>query len=182
MLDSNVIDQAAPMPAAPMKYKEDGSVDWGNMWDSFCVLAKAGGPPHRGEMLRRPEVVDAAAVGYETAVAEIVRGIFEVSGLQAAVAKEGWIRVQCPEQGQAGWLAEAICTENVEAYAEGDGLFVPVADSYTLKGEIKSVITAVAKTTHYWEEHLPLEVKRALALQAKLAQLKQTLFGWFQRH
>ncbi len=25
----------APMAAAPMRYLPDGSVDWGNMWDSF---------------------------------------------------------------------------------------------------------------------------------------------------
>ena len=28
-------DPAAPMAAAPMRYTEDGAVDWGNMWDSF---------------------------------------------------------------------------------------------------------------------------------------------------
>jgi hypothetical protein len=29
------VTTAAPMAAAVMKYREDGSVDWGNMWDSF---------------------------------------------------------------------------------------------------------------------------------------------------
>ena len=50
-MSSSELDQCAPMAAAPMKYQPDGSVDWGNMWDSFCVLAREGGPPHRGTML-----------------------------------------------------------------------------------------------------------------------------------
>ncbi len=27
--------EAEPMAAAPMRYRADGSVDWGNMWDDF---------------------------------------------------------------------------------------------------------------------------------------------------
>jgi hypothetical protein len=34
------------MSSAPLRYRADGSVDWGNMWDSFCELAREGGPPH----------------------------------------------------------------------------------------------------------------------------------------
>ena len=26
---------AEPMAAAPLQYRADGSVDWGNMWDDF---------------------------------------------------------------------------------------------------------------------------------------------------
>jgi sirohydrochlorin cobaltochelatase len=52
---------------------------------------------------------------------------------------------------------------------------VPVGDYYTVKGEIKNVITAVAKTTHYWGEHLPPEVKQTLAIQAKLAGIGRWL-------
>lgn len=49
-------DKCAPMAPAPMKYLADGSVDWGNMWDTFCVLAQDGGPPHRPTMLRARRV------------------------------------------------------------------------------------------------------------------------------
>ena len=49
---SSELDKRAPMAAAPIKYQLDGSVDWGDMWDSFCVLAREGGPPHRGTMLQ----------------------------------------------------------------------------------------------------------------------------------
>ena len=45
--------------------------------------------------------------------------------------------------------------------AEDNYLLVPVGDYFTVKGEIKNVITTVAKTTHYWREHLPIDVKRA---------------------
>src|SRR5262245_26888007 len=54
----NVEDKRAPMAAAPIKYAADGSVDWGNMWDSFCVLAREGGPPHRGQLLDAQEGAD----------------------------------------------------------------------------------------------------------------------------
>ena len=46
---------AAPMASAPMKYDDDGSVAWGDMWDSYCVLALEGGPPHREVMLESAE-------------------------------------------------------------------------------------------------------------------------------
>lgn len=83
----------------------------------------------------------------------------------------------CPSEAMAGWLAEAIVAEQVEAHAEATRLLVPVGDYYTVKGEIKNVITAVAKTTHYWGEHLPAEVKQTLALQARLA----AIWRWMRR-
>ena len=33
-------NMAASMPAGPLVYREDGAIDWSNMWDSFCVLAQ----------------------------------------------------------------------------------------------------------------------------------------------
>lgn len=156
---------SAPMPAAPMAYREDGSVAWGEMWDTFCVLAQDGGPPHRPRLLRAPIAPDVASVTYQNAAAEICRGIFEVSQLVAQPAAPGWIGVQCRSTDQARWLADAIVEENVEAYAEGEVLYVPVGEQFTLKGEVKSVITAVAKTAHYWKAHLPPEVKQTLAAQ-----------------
>jgi sirohydrochlorin cobaltochelatase len=168
------------MAAAPMKYQPDGSVDWGNMWDSFCILAREGGPPHRGNMLYADEDADITSDGYQFAVAEIIRGIAAVSGLVAAPSKPGWIEVQCASASMANWLAESIVEENVEARADGSYLLVPVGAHYTLKGEIKNVITAVAKTAHYWGEHVPAEVKQTLALQAKIVQLKAQAASWLR--
>jgi len=170
-------DKAAPMASAPMQYRENGEVAWGEMWESFCALALEGGPPHRGAMLVAQPAPDTHSPTYQRAVEEIVRGIREVSGLPAAEVRPGWIGVTCPSPAMAGWLAEAIAAEQVEAHAEDTLLLVPVGDYYTVKGEIKNVITAVAKTTHYWGEHLPAEVKQTLAIQASLAGI----WRWVRR-
>ena len=36
---------------------------------------------------------------------------------------------------------------------EGAILYLPAGCRFTLDGEIKNVVTAVAKTYHYWTEH-----------------------------
>ncbi|MDQ2997486.1 MAG: hypothetical protein M3R61_10570 [Chloroflexota bacterium] len=178
---SSELDKRAPMAAAPIKYQPDGSVDWGDMWDSFCVLARDGGPPHRGEMLQAQADADITSAGYRFAVEEICRGIDAVSGLCAAAAGPGWIAVECRSAGMARWLAESIQAENVAARAEQARLLLPAGDHFTLKGEIKNVITAVAKTTHYWGEHVPVEVKQAFELQARLERLRTRVLGWVGR-
>lgn len=174
------IDRRAPMASAPMKYQDDGSPDWGNMWDSFCALALDGGPPHRGSMLEPDEHADTAGADYGLAVAEIVRGVAAVSGLAGAAAEPGWVAISCHSRGMARWLAEAIVEENVAARADGVRLLVPVGAHYTVKGEIKNVVTAVAKTTHYWGEHVPAEAKQALDLQARLADLRARVAAWLR--
>jgi sirohydrochlorin cobaltochelatase len=174
-------DRAAPMAPAPMRYNDDGSAAWGEMWDSYCVLALDGGPPHRGTLLRAEPTSDVASAGYRFAVAEIIRGIGLVSELPAAAAMPGWVAVTCQTAGMARWLADAILEENVEARASGTTLLVPAGASYTLTGEIKNVITAVAKTTHYWREHLPLDVKQALEVQERLGSVRDWFVGWLRR-
>jgi sirohydrochlorin cobaltochelatase len=47
----------------------------------------------------------------------------------------------------------AIVVENVLARREGAILFLPASPRFTLCEEIKNVVTAVAKTYHYWREH-----------------------------
>ena len=171
-------DKRAPMASAPMAYKEDGSVDWGNMWDSFCVLAQEGGPPHRATLLKAPPDADPAHPQYEVVVAEIVRGVFETSGLHAAAAEPGWIAVKCTSRAMATWLAEAIIEENVAAHARDTLLLVPVGEHFQLTGEIKNVITAVAKTTHYWDDHVGAEAKALYVLEDRFALLKARLRSW----
>ena len=51
------------------------------------------------------------------------------------------------------WLVRAIIVENVMARREGRVLYLPAGPRFTLDGEIKSIVTAVAKTHHYWIEH-----------------------------
>lgn len=168
---------AAPMASAPFRYRSDGEVDWGNMWDTFCALALDGSPPHRGTMLEAPLNPNVDSVAYQYVVAEIIRGIAEVSGLQAETADPGWLRIACRSAAEAAWLAEAILSENVAAHHNGRYLFLPVGEAFTVKGEIKNVITAVAKTTHYWNDHLAAEVKQTLAAQEALGQLIPRLFA-----
>jgi len=162
------LDPTAPMAPAPMKYNEDGSVNWGDMWDTFCVLAQEGGPPHRETMLEAPVTPDPTDPRYAEVVAEISRGIMEVSGLHTHPAEPGWLAIECESPGHALWLQRAIVQENVQARAENNLLLVPVNQEFTLKGEIKNVITVVAKTTHYWTEHLQTELKRAADTEVKL--------------
>lgn len=144
-----------PMSSAPMRYGPDGSVDWGTMWDSFCALAQEGGPPHRGAMLRAPDDADPSAPAYQSAVAEIARGIALVSDLRASAASPGWLAVACESDAMAAWLAGAIEAERVQARSDGATLYVPVGEWSDVTKEIKNIITVVAKTTHYWAEHVP---------------------------
>lgn len=174
-------DKRAPMASAPMKYLPDGSVDWGNMWDTFCVLAKEGGPPHRPTLLRAQDDADIESEGYRFGMAEIIRGVREVSGLEAHSSSPGWIGIRCESDGHARWLSTAIREENVQARADNTLLFVPVGDYFTLKGEIKNVVTAVAKTTHYWQDHIPMEVRRVLITEARIEAMKKRVKGWFRR-
>ena len=174
------VDKAAPMSAAPMQYTDEGTVDWGNMWQSFCVLAIEGGPAHRDTLLKPETGIDIHSQGYRTAQDEIIRGIYLVSGLKARPHSPGWIAVQCDNTNMAEWLATAGLQENVEVKAEGGVLLVPCGEHYTLKGEIKNVITVVAKTTHYWADHIPNEVKTTMAIEDRLNSLGRrikSLFG-----
>jgi Ni2+-binding GTPase involved in maturation of urease and hydrogenase len=149
-------DDAAPMTAAPFVWRPDGRPDWRVMWESFCDLALHGGPPHRGadQALRAPSAADAAAGGDDTMVAEIRRGIWETTGLFAESTAPGWIAVTCHSAGMAAWLAGAIVLENVEARFEDDRLLIPAGPGYRLDNEVKSIVTVVAKTHHYWDAHL----------------------------
>ncbi|HEY1011926.1 MAG TPA: hypothetical protein VGE07_04420, partial [Herpetosiphonaceae bacterium] len=140
-----------------------------------------GGPPHRATLLEPPPDADPAAPAYQEAQAEIIRGIRAVSELDARPAAPGWIAFSCHSPSMARWVADAIIEENVAARAEGSEVLVPVGARFTLKGEIKNVITAVAKTTHYWRDHLANEVKQALAMQERLAAVGARIKGWFRR-
>ncbi|NJK81227.1 MAG: hypothetical protein HC876_06100 [Chloroflexaceae bacterium] len=175
-------DKSAPMPSAPMKYLEDGRVDWGTMWDTFCAPAWDGGPPHRGTMLYAAVPADSTSAQYQAVVAELIRGITAVSGLPAAPAEPGWIAVACASPAMAQWLGESIVLENVAARWDAATLLLPAGPHYTLGGEIKNVITVIAKSHHYWIEHLPTDVKRTLAVQNWLAQMGERVQGWLRPH
>jgi Ni2+-binding GTPase involved in maturation of urease and hydrogenase len=145
----------APMAAAPFVWRPDGRPDWRVMWESFCDLALHGGPPHRGpaQALCVPTVAGDAASDPEM-LAELRRGIWETTGLFAESPQPGWLVITCASPAMATWLAAAIALENVEARAEDDRLLLPAGPGYRLENEVKSIITVVAKTHHYWDAHV----------------------------
>ncbi|HXV43815.1 MAG TPA: sirohydrochlorin chelatase [Anaerolineae bacterium] len=148
---------AAPMSAAPLKYDSAGQVAWDEVWIGFCDLALAGGPAHRGELLEPvlSEVVLANREGYEQVLAELERGIGLVSSLPVVRSQApGWIGLVCDNEEMAVWLLRAIIVENISVRREGKILFLPAGPDFRLEYEIKNVITVVAKTHHYWSEHL----------------------------
>jgi hypothetical protein len=154
------------MGSAPLKYDADGQVAWDEMWGSFCDLAMAGGPPHKGTLLEPGDEVeiDAEYGRYDSAAEEICRGIRMVTGLRSYLSPTpGWVCVTCLGDAMAGWLHRAIVMENVAARRRGAVLELPVAPHFRLEKEIKNVITVIAKTCHYWLGHMPREQQQAIA-------------------
>jgi urease accessory protein len=148
---------ATPMDAADLKLDAEGRVAWDEMWQSFCDLALAGGPPHRGTLLEpvSAEVVRADPEGYRAVIDELARGIGMITGLEVLTdGAPGWIGVVCSDDAMALWLLRAIVVENVAVRREGNVLYLPAAPQFQPGGEIKNVITVIAKTHHYWKEHL----------------------------
>jgi sirohydrochlorin cobaltochelatase len=155
-LETVAPSNAAAMAAAPMVWRPDGRPDWRNMWSDFCGLALFGGPPHRGSDATLSAATDdcGQSAGSLSAIVEISRGIWETTGLDTEAAGPGWLAIRCESPRMAAWMCAAIILENVDARCDGDRLLVPASESYTLEDEVKSVITVVAKTHHYWTDHL----------------------------
>lgn len=148
---------AQSMGSAKIAPDESGLVPWDKIWTSFCDLAMAGGPPHRGTLLEPVETsrIEQSPEVYRAVVAEIRRGIGLASGLATCDSPYlGWVCIQCDSQQMAAWLMRAILVENISVRRESSKLYVPAGPDYRVEKEIKNVITAVAKTTHYWKAHL----------------------------
>jgi sirohydrochlorin cobaltochelatase len=158
--------QPTAMGSAGLKYAGDGTVAWNEIWGSFCDLAMAGGPPHKGTLLEpaTPAEIAARPDRHQEVVDEICRGITMVTDLPARESPTpGWIRTTCFSDPMAGWLLRAIVTENVAVRAEGMALDLPVSPAFRLDKEIKNVITVIAKTCHYWMGHMPRAQRIAIA-------------------
>ena len=165
--------EPTPMRSAGLKYGPDGKVAWDQIWGSFCDLAMAGGPPHKGMLLEPglPDGIHAEPARYQEVVAEICRGITLASELPAQPSPHpGWVSVDCYSETMASWLLRAIVMENVAARSNGRALLLPAAPDFRLDKEIKNVVTVIAKTTHYWMGHMSRAQKSAIAdLFAKLS-------------
>ena len=145
------------MGSTGLKYSSDGRVAWDLIWGSFCDLAMAGGPPHKGTLLEPGSAAEIAAQPgrYGEVTGEIGRGITMTTGLAARPAPDaGWVRIDCGSDAMAAWLLRAITMENVSARGGGRALDLPAAPGFQLHKEIKNVVTVVAKTCHYWMGHM----------------------------
>jgi len=86
---------------------------------------------------------------------ELERGIVQVTGLTVRRSPvPGWIGLECSDEEMAIWLLRAIVVENVSVRREDAVLWFPAGPGFRLEREIRNVVTVVAKTTHYWQEHI----------------------------
>ncbi len=158
--------QPVSMGSAGLKYGLDGKVAWNEMWATFCDLAMAGGPPHKGMLLEPAPAreIEGTLERYASVVAEICRGITMVTDLDTERSPDpGWVRVECLTRAMAAWLVRAISMENVAVRADGVMLELPAGPRYRLEKEIKNVVTAIAKTTHYWQSHMSIMQRSEIA-------------------
>ena len=146
-----------PMSAGPLLFDAEGRVAWKQVWQGFCELALAGGPPHRGTLLEAPARAEVLAEPTRQAkvLRELERGVSAITGLEVLRdAAPGWIGVVCSSEAMAIWLLRAIVVENVMARREGAVLYLPAGPTFRLRHEIRNIVTALAKTHHYWLEHV----------------------------
>ena len=158
--------QPVSMGSAGVRYGADGRIAWDQMWGSFCDLALAGGPPHKGTLLEPAPAgeIESDPAAYAAVVAEICRGIMMVTDLEAEPSPNpGWIRLHCPTPGMAAWLLRTIVMENIAVRADGSTLELPAGPSYRLHKEVKNVITVIAKTAHYWVGHMSVLHRQTIA-------------------
>ena len=158
--------QPAPMRSAGLKFDADGKVAWDEIWGSFCDLAMAGGPPHKGALLEpgTPDAIAASPERHAVVTDEIRRGIEMVTELPTGLSPAaGWVRVTCINDTMARWLLRAIVMENVAVQRDFHMLDLPAAPHFRLEKEIKNVVTVIAKTCHYWTGHMWLPQRRRIA-------------------
>jgi hypothetical protein len=145
------------MGSASLKYGPDGKVLWDQIWTTFCDLALAGGPPHRGKLLEPVSEPEALAdpERYHTVVAELSRAIGLAAELPTVPGyAPGWLGVRCESTASAAWLQLAVTAENVSVRRRDDVLHVPAGPAFRVEKEIKNVVVALAKSLHYWDGHL----------------------------
>jgi hypothetical protein len=160
------------MGSAQLKTGPDGRIAWDEIWTTFCHLALAGGPPHRGTLLEAVSAEEATAnpERQQRVVAEIERAIGLTTELRAVPSPTpGWVGVRCETANLAGWLLRAIVAENIIARRDGNALFVPAGPRFTVEKEIKNVVTSLAKTCHYLLDHLPAG-RRPTGLDGRLVE------------
>ncbi|MCX6612240.1 MAG: hypothetical protein NTW74_15480 [Acidobacteria bacterium] len=154
------------MGSAGLKFDASGRVAWDEIWRTFCDLAMAGGPPHRGTLLEpgNASEIESQPEQYQIVVEEICRGIRMVTGLTVCHSlNPGWVHLTCTDAGMATWMTRAITMENISARADNSIVSLPAGPHFRLEKEIKNVVTSVAKTAHYYVGHIGPAQQRAIA-------------------
>lgn len=153
--DGHAVTSTPMGDPAGLVYDSQGRVAWDRIWSDFCDLALAGGPPHRSSLLRAPRRIASKDVEKQSLVLdELHRALDMVTGWpRCRAVPTGWIGLSTPDATAAAWMALAIRAENVDVRADEHVLLLPAGPDFQLTGEIKNVVTAVAKAHHYWLEH-----------------------------
>lgn len=158
------IEDVSPksMGSAGLKYDREGKIAWGEIWTTFCHLALAGGPPHRGRLL--PPVATSEALAHPAEQQAVVAEIQRAIGLcvELPLAEEhppGWVCIRCQDTYMAAWLVRAIVAENVTARHAAEILYLPAGPQFRLEKEIKNVVVSVAKTCHYLLGHVEADAR-----------------------
>ncbi len=173
--------QPISMGSASLKFDAANQVAWDEIWDHFCDLAMAGGPPHKGKLLEPASPLQVAAQPdrYRAVVQELCRGIRMVSTLAVEPSPNpGWIRVLCSTDVMAEWMVRAIVMENVTARLQGSVVELPAGPHYRLEKEIKNVVTVIAKTFHYFDGHIGNRQQRRIAAEFASASAPLLQPGW----
>lgn len=148
-------DKAKPMAAAPIVYDDSGKVAWDKMWDSYCNLAKEGGPSHRGkdQSIIKKSHITPETEEYRAAMNEALRGVGLIVPYKLSEDNDGWITLELETSNKAKWFNEVINEENVEAKQNGKTILLPINDDFDVTHDVKSIITVVGKAHHYWKIH-----------------------------
>ena len=158
--------QPVSMGSAGLKYGADGQVAWNEMWATFCDLAMAGGPPHKGALLeprRAPRWRRSPNATTRWSRKSAAASRWSPTSAPTRPRSPAGSTSTASSEAMAGWLLRAIVMENVSARTEGLALALPAGPDYRLEKEIKNVVTVIAKTCHYWTGHMWLPQRRKIA-------------------
>ena len=121
----------------------------GQMWGSFCDLAMAGGPPHKGTLLEPASraAVTAHATRYGKVLHEIRRGIMLVPASRCVSRRRRAGFGHVLQSAMAGWLLRAIVMKNIAARATSRALDLPLGPDYRLEKEIERHTSSPGRAT-----------------------------------
>lgn len=147
-----------PMASAPFVYDEQGRIAWDKMWESYCYLAKDGGPAHRGEA-QKIEKVDrdmlsvAKNSNFSKISEEALRGVSLILPYPIKIDNKGWLIISLVSENVAKWFCEVINEENVVCEQHEKDIYLPLNDTFDIDHDVKSIITVAGKAHHYWTKH-----------------------------